>query len=76
MDNTSKKYIVSGRVPGADDDTLAEITIDPEQSPVVEFIENVLYGGDIPRDWQTRPPTKSENRYGEWAYIQDLIELE
>jgi hypothetical protein len=76
MNCTFKKYIVSGRVPGADDDTLAEITVYPEQSPIVEFIEKVLYVGDIPPDWQTRPPTESENKYREWAYIQDLIELE
>ena len=70
-----KKYIVCGRIPGADDDTLAEITIDPKQSPIVEFVEKVLYGGDIPVDWQTRSPKVSENRYGEWVYIQDVIEL-
>ena len=40
------------------------------------FIEKTLYDGNIPPDWQTRPPTQSENRYGEWAYIQNLIELE
>jgi hypothetical protein len=71
-----KKYIIQGRIPGDDDDTVAELTLTPDECPVETFIEKTLYDGNIPADWQTRPPTKSENRYGEWAYIQNVIELE
>lgn len=76
MPKPSKKYIICGRIPGDDDDTLAELSLPPDECPMETFIEKTLYDGNIPADWQTRPPTKSENRYGEWAYIQNLIELE
>jgi hypothetical protein len=75
MKESFEKYVVCGRIPGADDDTLAEIKIRHGQSPVKEFVEKMLYDGRIPNDWQTRSPTTLENRYGEWAYIQDVIRI-
>ena len=76
MPKLSKKCIVCGRVPGDDDDTLAELVLTPDECPIETFVEKILYDGNIPSDWQTRPPTRSENRYGEWAYIQHVIELD
>jgi hypothetical protein len=70
-----EKYAVCGRIPGDDDDTLAEIRIRQGRSPIIEFVEKVLYDGRIPKDWKDRPPTHVENRYGEWAYIHDVIRM-
>ncbi len=71
----SKKFIVSGRIPGDDDDTLAEVSVEIDETPVNVFIERILYDGNIPADWKFRQPNKLENHYGEWAYIQNVIEL-
>lgn len=68
------KYIVSGRIPGDDDDTVAEVSVEGAESPVDVFIERILYDGDIPDDWKSRPPNILENRYREWAYIQSVTE--
>ncbi len=68
------KYIVSGRIPGDDDDTVAEVSVEGAESPIDVFIERILYDGDIPDDWKSRPPNILENRYGEWAYIQSVTE--
>lgn len=71
----SKKFIVSGRIPGDDDDTLAEVSVEVDETPVNVFIERFLYDGVIPADWKFRQPNKLENNYGEWACIQYVIEL-
>ena len=66
------KFTVIGRVPGDDDDTVAEIIVHGDQSPANVFIEKILYNGDMPADWTTRQPSHAENSYGEWAYIQNI----
>ncbi len=72
----TKSYIVHGRIPGDDDDTFARLHLSPEECPIEAFIERILYGGNIPRDWQSRSPTSLENRFGEWAYIHGVIQLD
>lgn len=73
---STKRYLISGRIPGDDDDTVAELHIGPADCPVTTFIEKMLYKGEIADDWQSRPPTRRENRYGEWAYVTQLIAME
>lgn len=75
MNSESSRYIVSGRVPGDDNDTVADFWVTADLSPIEYFIEEVLYGRQIPHDWKVRAPTKSENRYGDWAYISQVIEI-
>lgn len=69
-----QKFIIQGRIPGDDDDTLAEVWVDDEESPTDVFIETILYEGSMPEDWKIRPPNVIENRYGEWAYVHSVIQ--
>ena len=71
----TQNFIIQGRIPGDDDDTLAEVWVNDQESPTDVFIETILYGGNIPEDWKSRPPNVLENRYGEWAYVHSVVEF-
>ena len=69
-----RRFVVQGRIPGEDDDTVTEVVVFGDESPSDRFVETILYGGNIPKDWKYRNPELVENRYGEWAYIQSVVE--
>jgi len=70
-----RHYVVHGRIPGDDADTMAYVQVGLDDRPSVTFIRDVLYDGKIPDDWESRDPTISENKNGEWAYIHDILEF-
>jgi hypothetical protein len=72
-DDSQKHFVVLGRIPGADDDTMAHVQVLPGLNPASVFIREILYGGSLPCDWESRAPLPSENRFGEWAYIHQII---
>jgi hypothetical protein len=75
VDDTERHFIVSGRIPGADEDTWSHICVVGEEDPVDKFTLDILYEGDLPEDWKERNPTYEENDHLEWRFINATIEI-
>lgn len=45
-----KHYIVAGRIPGDDEDTIEHVTCGPGEDPWVAFVEQVLYDDVVPTE--------------------------
>lgn len=68
-------FIVSGRIPGADEDTITHVCVVGDEDPADKFIHDVLYGGNLPADWKERNPTYKENSHYAWSFINAVIEI-
>jgi hypothetical protein len=74
-DETERHFIVSGRIPGADEDTISHVCVVGDEDPADKFTLDILYEGDLPEDWKERNPTYAENRHLEWRFINSVIEI-
>lgn len=70
-----RHFIISGRIPGDDEDSTAHVAATAPEEAEYSFIFEELYGGDMPDGWRDRDPTHKENCHGEWAYVQSVIEI-
>jgi hypothetical protein len=75
VDDTERHFIVSGRIPGADEDTIAPICVVGDEDPADKFTHDILYQGVMPADWKEREPNYAENRHLEWRFINAVIEI-
>jgi hypothetical protein len=70
-----RHFLIAGRRVGVSEDTVAYICVSEDEDPESVFIREILYGGQLPDDWEDRFPTYEENSFGDWAHINGNIEL-
>jgi hypothetical protein len=75
IEETERYFIVIGRIPGADEDTIAPICVVGDEDPADKFTHDILYQGVMPADWKEREPNYAENRHLEWRFINAVIEI-
>jgi hypothetical protein len=69
----TKHYIVTGRIPYDDEDSLVHLELPAEANPVEAFVEWIWEGGfdELPADWRERDQPGGEP----WAIINHVVEI-
>ncbi len=69
-------WMVCGRIPGDDDDSMEYVTTLDDESPTAAFVERMYEGNDtLPKDWADRDPRPGETTWGAWIYINQTVEI-
>lgn len=71
-----RHWMVCGRIPGDDDDSMEYVTTVGDEDPTDAFTL-MMYDGSarLAEDWREREPNQSENPHGEWVYVNKTVEI-